>query len=754
MNHGQNHLYEFGPFRLDPVRRLLWREAEVVSLKAKAFETLLVLVEHRGRVLEKDELMSLVWPDAVVEENTLNKNISALRRVLGETAGENRYIVTVPGRGYSFVAGVREVEDESDELVVETHTISRLVAKEEVVTEPSERPVVDLNELAAARTDSGIKPLLDLVARHKLGLSVAAATVVVALAVVGVGLWKLIGWQGANRPSAEIKLVPLTSFPGDETHVTFSPDGSQVAYCWDGGGSGNLDIYVQVIGAGTPLRLTTDPALDSDPAWSPDGRYLAFGRRAGNRVTLLLIPALGGPERKLVEYEVKSAEGALSILAPSWSPDGRFIAYTERPSPEDPTSIFLLSVETGEKRRLTWATVADGDPAISPDGKTLAFKRFNSSVVSDLYVVPIAGGEVRRLTFDNQAIAGLAWTPDGREIVFSSTRSNGLSLWRVRAAGGTPEQVAPAGGNAFYPALSRQGHRLAYTEVVLDTNIWRLELPTITGQPATARPAPMTKLVASTREENSPQYSPDGRRIAFVSNRAGTEEIWVCESDGSRPAQLTFFGAHTGTPRWSPDGRFIAFDSNAAGEADIYVIGVEARAPHRLTTDPTADNVPSWSRDGRWIYFCSRRSGSAQIWKVPAAGGEAVQVTKQGGFEAFESLDGKYLYYSKSYGPLGIWRMPVEGGQEEQLPELINAARRRYWAVGQAGIYFVPYEEHTPPTIKFFSFATGRVTPLAVVEKGPLAWLPGLAVSPDGRWLLYTQEDQRSSDIMLVENFR
>jgi len=130
----QIKVLEFGPFRLDPVRRLLWRGSELIPLKSKTFQTLLVLVENQGRMMSKDELMKLVWPDAIVEENTLNKNISSLRRALGETAGENRYIVTVPGKGYSFVAGVRQVNngDDLEDVVIATHTVARVITSEEV----------------------------------------------------------------------------------------------------------------------------------------------------------------------------------------------------------------------------------------------------------------------------------------------------------------------------------------------------------------------------------------------------------------------------------------------------------------------------------------------------------------------------------------------------------------------------------------------------------------------------------------------
>jgi dipeptidyl aminopeptidase/acylaminoacyl peptidase len=191
-----------------------------------------------------------------------------------------------------------------------------------------------------------------------------------------------------------------------------------------------------------------------------------------------------------------------------------------------------------------------------------------------------------------------------------------------------------------------------------------------------------------------------------------------------------------------------------AGNADIYVMSAEGGRPHPLTSEPSHDVMPSWSRDGRWLYFCSNRGGSFQIWKVPAVGGEATQVTREGGFEAFESPDGTLLYYTKGRGPGGIWQVPVAGGEERQLPELLDAGYWRYWAVLGDGIYFVSPAPSARPALKFFSFATRRVTRLGVLERDPLHGPPGLTVSPDGRRILYAQTDQSISDLMLVENFR
>jgi Tol biopolymer transport system component len=225
----------------------------------------------------------------------------------------------------------------------------------------------------------------------------------------------------------------------------------------------------------------------------------------------------------------------------------------------------------------------------------------------------------------------------------------------------------------------------------------------------------------------------------------------VCDSEGTNAIQLTSFGGpDVGTPRWSPDGRYIAFDSKATGNRDIYVIGADGGKP-RILTEGADDVRPSWSRDGRWIYFGSNRSGDWQIWKAPAEGGSAVQVTQHGGREAFESFDGKFLYYSKGFGIPGIWRIAAAGGNEE---EILKSALQGFWALSSDGIYFIDPKGTPRPMIEFFNLATRRTTLIAPVEKDLQLVYPSMAISADGKSLLYVQVDSLESDIMLVENFR
>jgi Tol biopolymer transport system component/DNA-binding winged helix-turn-helix (wHTH) protein len=755
MSQTLRHLYEFGPFRLDATERLLLRDEHHIPLTPKAFETLLVLVEHGGHVIDKDELMKKVWPDTFVEEVNLAKNVSCLRKILD--AGQSaHYIETIPKRGYRFVAGIREVWAEEPAPIGAVRDISSPHSRVDGEENPEGRTEAHTNgkpTLESADFIGGKSAVADSTRSRSLGSLIALPIVFLTLgAVVALGVWFFVLRPAPKPPTPLLKVNPFTTLAGTEDQAAFSPDGNQIAFVWNGETEDNSDIYVKLIGAERPLRLTTNPASDTDPTWSPDGRYVAFLRQSAEVGGVFLVPSLSGTERKLADafpYRPVVIGNTLS-----YSPDGKHLAMPDKNSQQQPFSIVSISIETGEKTRLTsppTGSVGDFFPAFSPDQKTLAFVRSLSIAAADIYLLPLDGGEPKRLTTDNTSIRGLSWTSDGKEIVFASRRDGSTyNLWKISTADATPERLTTSERDVYSPAISVHGNHLSYTQSMMDGNIWRIGLHGSKGP----ENAPL-KLCPSTQEDSGPQYSPDGKKTVFASRRSGSFEIWLCDSEGSNSRQLTNIGGPlTGTPRWSPDGREIAFDSWIEGNADIYVISADGGKPRRLTYDADEDVTPSWSRDGHWIYFGCTRSGSMQIWKVPAEGGPTVQITKQGGFEGFESTDGKYFYYAKGRAMPGIWRVPVAGGEESLVLDQHRAGLWRYWAVTDKGIYFATAETPSHPIVEYYSFEANKITLVAKLDKPLFKTDPGLAVSPDGQSLLIVQMDQSGSDIMLMENFR
>ncbi len=347
--------------------------------------------------------------------------------------------------------------------------------------------------------------------RRKMVWMASATAILIA---VSFAAWRLLRTSGPDLP--EQRIMPITSYPGNEENPSFSPDGAEVVFSWDKPGVGNPDIYRKLIGPGEPLRLTSDPARDISPAWSPDGRSIAFVRDSGGpKWEILMLPALGGQERKLAEV-TRPYEMDGPFIA--WTPDGTALVIMDRDPPGAPSGLFLLSAVSRERRRLTSPPAgAHGDSSMSfsPDGRNLAFIRSTAVAVDDgLYVLSFSPGfspkgETRRLCFD-QARFGCCpvWTPDGREIIFLSRQSGGGQLRRLLLFGNDPPRpLAITGDVRATLAISRQGNRLAYGVGMDDRDIWSLD---ISGAPGKAR-SPV-KVISSSRDDILPRLSPDAKK--------------------------------------------------------------------------------------------------------------------------------------------------------------------------------------------------------------------------------------------------
>jgi Tol biopolymer transport system component len=593
----------------------------------------------------------------------------------------------------------------------------------------------------SARRDTTLYRVSKTLQRNKP--AVLAATLTLAGAFILMAAWNR--WLGSEPKPPPTRTYALTTLAGDENQPAFSPDGNTVAFVWTPENQVTSDIWVKNIATGAMLRLTEDAAEDVSPVFSPDGDRIAFLRIRDDETAIYISPASGGVHARVAAVYPTRIEAVGRHL--DWSPDGKYLAAADKSEPGDPFSIVLIEAGTGHKVRLTEpppGTVGDSNPGFSPDGQYVSFIRGLSSGVDDIHIVPIGGGPVQRLTNDRRFIISQTWSADGKWIVFSSNRGGSHTLWRVPMHGGAPVRLPAVGQNASDPTFSRHGNRLAYSQFFSDSNIWRVE--TSGGAPH--------RLIESTQYDSSPQYSPDGKKIAFRSSRSGNHEIWVSDSEGKNAVQISHFkNTLTGTPRWSPDSKFIVCDSRPDGQPDIYVFPAEGGPFRRITSEAAEDVVPSWSRDGKWIYFASMRGGSWQVWKSPAEGGAAQQVTRSGGFAAFESPDGEWLYYAKGRGVRGLWRMPTAGGTETEVIANFKPGYWGYWAITSDGIYFIDRPAGAAPGLFFMSLRTKNIRRIVTVDKKLVLADSAFAVSPDGRYALFSQMDHSGSDILIAENY-
>jgi Tol biopolymer transport system component len=371
--------------------------------------------------------------------------------------------------------------------------------------------------------------------------------------------------------------------------------------------------------------------------------------------------------------------------------------------------------------------------------------------LADLYLLPIGPGLVAkgpplRLTFDHRTNSQPAWAPDGRRIVFCSGTPHNPALyeldfwwfgWRPRK----PKLLAFAGDGVRNPTISSKG-RLAYSTFSIRANIWRLAL---NGHSPVGKPP--EKLIASTHLDHMPAYSPDGNRIGFSSNRSGSHEIWLANKDGSGITQLTSFGDayYTSGPRWSPEGQ-VLFYSNSGGIPALYTVSPDGGAPKRLPFD----GVEDWSHDHKQVFFVAHDQIWRTQWPLSTPGPKPLQLTQKGGQSPRVSVDDRFVYYLKDdHEMTSVWRVPANGGNEVQV---IASVCCQNFEVAEQGIFFIPGWHGEPHSrIRFFDFATRKTTSVAELS-GMAAY--GLSLSPDRSSILYSQYEPFGSDLWMVEHFQ
>jgi serine/threonine protein kinase/Tol biopolymer transport system component len=538
--------------------------------------------------------------------------------------------------------------------------------------------------------------------------------------------------EPGNQPN--LRATPLTSMPGMEDNPSLSPDGGQVAFAWDGGSSKathRFDLYVKATGSEVVERLTHEPATQIIPAWSPDGSTIAFARQmrwarpAGEKEGIFSVSARGGPERKLADATF-ARDGGMSL---SWSSDGRELLYSAD------GGLHILTLENGQVRQVDTGPCDPYSSAFSPDGKWIAFSCGDHC---DLALLSTKGGVAKRLL--TGWCGQVAWTTDSQRLILPN-------LWEININGGEAHRMTMSSESVAYPTIASRGNRLAYVAYQGTTNIWRAD--TRTGHSRTV-------FAPSSEGQRNPQISPDAKRIAFESNRSGFQEVWVANLDGSDALQLSNFRQEgkTGSPRWSPDGRRIAFDSRVSGTPALYLVDPATAFPKQVSTNGMPAVMPTWSTDGKWLYFTSASSEPVErdaLYRVPPKGGTPERVAQARGYNARQSKDGRLLYFAAGQDNTPINVLNVATGELHALNGMPSLSCGNDWALGSKGIFFVVWDPK--PAIDFYDLSTQRVTQKILFDRQPI-WWGGLSLSPDETWLAYSQIDETSSHLMLVQGFR
>jgi Tol biopolymer transport system component len=553
--------------------------------------------------------------------------------------------------------------------------------------------------------------------------------------------------SGFNR-----KLSQLTFAEGVEEWPAWSPDGKRLAYVAEV--KGVRQLFLRTVATGKEQQLTRESSDHIQPAWSPDGRHLAFvrARTSGAKLDpndingwydddgdIWTIDIATGRETRLVE----------NAFNPSYSPRGGQLAFDAGWA--GARRIWIADSTGRNPRQITSDSseaVVHTGPRWSPDGSRLSFRRVEK-IKSDIAAVDVASQRVTRVTNDNIPDMDPAWAPDGRHLYFASSRGGGLNLWRADLdAGGEPtgaaEQLTTGAGDDVEPTVAPDGSRVAFAVRGINSDLWRLPVSPTTGQP-TGAPVPV---VSTSRVESRGAWSPDGRSIAFNSDRMGEMNIWVRNLADSSERQLTRGPGGDYQPNWSPDGKSLAFFSARGGSADIWTVQTGDGRLTRLTQDPATDTNPFYSPDGKQIAFLSDRGGRSALWVMNADGSGQRRLTSVvgGGHFLRWTPDGRAIVFrSESGTQVHIFRVALEDGALTPLPDVVSGAHMSFSpdrslildVRGHKSLWIYPMNGGPPRQI--FAFADPDV------RIDYPTW------SPDGKWILFDRAAPRGGDLWVME---
>jgi Tol biopolymer transport system component/DNA-binding winged helix-turn-helix (wHTH) protein len=702
----------FDGFELDRARQILSRDGVRLKLQKQPLQVLELLISHAPEVVSADQIRRHVWGDDVYIDaaQSIRFCIRQIRSILNDTSAAPRFVETLPKQGYRFIASLEGVAP-------------KVAAAERVsVTDPSARP------------------------KRRLWLIFGLAGLAMLLTLVGVWNWYL----PRNAISAVARISAITSYPGNESSPSLSPDGRQVAFAWDGESEGTYHIYVAPLGGQHAVRLTQDSAEEDFPAWSPNGKYIAFIRRhAGKEAEIVLIPSMGGPERSLQSIRLGMMLNSRGMLA--WTPDSKWLCFTSEANLSGYHFLSLLSLESGRVRRLFRGQDIDsgeGSPSFSPDGHWLAFNRIVSPDVSRFFLQRLSSSlepegaplEIKDAGSEPQATV---WMPDSKSLLFlddSKIMQEGIDTpARTLHVGTNHLEGLTKAAQAFRFVAGRGNHH---------RDIWTFPL---SGRGLTAA-AKAESIVRSTAEEGMPSYSPDGHWLAFSSWRSGASEIWLANSDGQNPRQLTHLGAFIAAwPHWSPDSKFLAFHARVPKKGQIYVTRIEDGATRQITHEQADQVGPSWSDDGKTLYVGQVDHGVMHVYNLPVAGGAPRRLWDGLGSLPVEAPGQKLLLYSKNDIP-GIYARSLEGDPAKN-PELrlVNDYLPPTGGISPVsdGFYYTSFTPSGwPHAIRFYSFIKHAAVDVA---PAPSDLGLGLSVMPDRTRLAYAAKADGNEDLVEIE---
>ena len=649
-------VFLFDDIQVEPHTFQVLKAGTPVMLEPKTLKLLLFLLENRGRLIEKGEILDTVWKDTAVTENALTREVAKLRKSLGDDPKNARYISTVHTRGYRFVAEVQvqngsihQANGKPGNDKQQEHTSLPTASVKDVLKETVADPLPALASLPGVETSFAGRTRVGKGSQHVVSRRILAVAGGLAILILAA----LFAWNYYVKPVIAVaptvqEIAQITNAPELNLNPTFSPDGNSLAYSSDR--SGKVEIYAKSLTpGGREIELTADGNQNMEPAWSPDGEFIAY--HSAKRGGIWLLPALGGVATQITEFGCR----------PAWSRDSSMIAFQSESFHDliqpyaSSATIWVVAARGGEPRQITWPGNPAGGhiiPNWSPDNRQIAF--LNADIRSmQIYSVSLESGQLQQLTTaETGDKAEVMYSPDGESIFFTA----GMILFKQKIAAGTgervghPVKVADLGSTIFrHPTFSADGSKIAYSAWTIKSNLFSVPISPQT-QEATGPAVALTNELAS--RNTLAAFSPDGQKIVFSFMRRGAGyQLLMIDLDGKNQTQLTTDSQAAFAPSWYPSGDKIAFYCMRRGQSTISTLMLESRK-EKVLTEAEGLEVPRLSPDAKQIAFTYAPDNFFNIGIMTVEGGQRRQVTFERSFAGFPcwSPDGNFLAFQAKRG--------------------------------------------------------------------------------------------------------
>lgn len=647
----------------------------------KSLQVLLMLVAHQGKVVSRVAILEWVWAETLPSDDVLTQAIAQLRKAFGDDRETPRYLETIAKNGYRLLAPVEWVTSLQDATGARAGNGHAWVQVPDVAV--VEAAAVAADAQAHAPAASRMPPLIAWVALLLVGIAVM---VVAALRVPHRPDPVAAKPPAPAIPAKPVDFQRITSMPGSEEWPSLSPDGSQVVYAAYPEGGASSSLYMQTT-APVPARAitaTTPGTWDAIPAWSPTGRDIAFARTgSGERCSIMLIPATGGEPREISPCLWKM-DGSIA-----WHPDGRHLVTTLAQADSDASGVIhTIDLNDGRWTRLAYdrgKNDYDGLATYSPDGKWIAFRRNLS--VADIWRVPATGGTPERLTSLKTNINAIAWTPDGRSIVFGRYIDGGISIARLDLATRKVEDLGLRNGGL--PSIAAHADAMAFVVGQGSVHIFSMDL----GTPDPSKTA--SQLFASTGTDLLPSVSPDGKQLAFVSDRSGTIAVWWAEV--GRPESLRMIDGVLPVPRyapvWSTDSSRMLMIGRSEDDYGVYEIATPAGTVRRL---PVPDKAPVYAeympQASRLLVVADGGSGrlGLNLYDTSATPWRSIAHLDDVALTRVDAVRQRILF-TRPLAP-GLWETGYDLSSPRQLSERPGVGGGRRLLVDDGGIWLAVVE--------------------------------------------------------------